>query len=291
MRGLFMRKQICAWMMVSLSYFLPTGELLAQSSSVSNTSTMDLGYRFRRFLEGIEIQYNSISAFSTFPKEESEFEGKVDYDESPTGRMLNEIHVGHEIAKHTSASIVGVWTVQPQADESEETKTFEVLDPYAKFSFEEIIERGGFEFSSDFRIGLPASRESKEVRKVVSFGSQQELEYQFGKSPVHIELELYFQYNVQRTQEPHNDVDVRVEPAVFYSFSDKVYSRLSYESKMHHQGDQQLMLVDNNQPAVQAGIGWHISRKLEILPYVDINLKEPGTRTALYGAMLAWDIR
>lgn len=264
--------------------------LWAQSSSVTNTSSTDLSYQLGRFVERLEMNYKNLSAFSTQGEDESEYEGKIDYDEAPTGRMLNELEVGYRLNKDTIASIVGVWSFQPQADRSEETQVFEVLDPYAKFTFEGVIEKGNFELSSDLRIGAPVARESREAQKVVSFGTEQEIEYQFGKTPWSFELELFFQYNVQNTSENHNDLDVRYEPAFMYAFTDKIYGRLGYESQMRHERHEKLMLVDNREPAAQVGLGWLASRKLEIYPFVDVNLTEPGTKTALYGALVAWNI-
>ncbi len=281
-----MKKKSAIILISSLSVF----PLWGQSTSVSNTSTMDLGYQFRRFVESMEMSYRSLSAFSTQSEDESEYEGKIDYDEAPTGRMLNELQVGYRLDTKTLASLVGVWSFQPQADRSEETQVFEMLDPYAKISFEEVVEKGNFEFSSDLRLGYPVARESREARKVVSIGSEQEIEYQFGKSPWSFELELFFQYNIQNTNEAHNDLDVRYEPAFMYSFTDGFYGRLGYESQMRHERHDKLMLIDNREPAAQAGVGWQVTRKLEVYPFVDVNLTEPGTRTALYGALVAWSL-
>lgn len=264
--------------------------LWSQSSSASNTSTTNLGYQFRRFVESIEMSYKSLSAFSTQSEDESEYEGKIDYDEAPTGRMLNELQTGYRLNKKTLASVVAVWSFQPQADKSEETQTFEMLDPYAKFSFDGVIEKGDFELSSDFRIGAPVARESRESKKIVSFGSESEIEYQFGKTPLSFEMEIFFQYNVQNSAEGHNDVDVRFEPAFMYSFIDTVYGRLGYESKISNERHGKLTLIDNREPAAQAGVGWQVNKKLEIYPFVDVNLTQPGTKTALYGALVAWDI-
>lgn len=280
-------KKNSAVFLISLLSVLP---VWGQSSSASNTSTTNMGYQFRRFVESIEMSYKSLSAFSTQSEDESEYEGKIDYDEAPTGRMLNELQIGKRLNKKTLASIVGVWSFQPQADKSEETQTFEMLDPYAKISFEGVIEKGDFELSSDLRLGYPVARESREVRKIVSIGSEQEIEYQFGKTPWSFELELFFQYNVQNTRETHNDFDVRYEPAFMYSFTDKVYGRLGYESQMRHERHDRLMLVDNREPAAQVGVGWQMHKKLEIYPFLDVNLTQPGTKTALYGALVAWDI-
>lgn len=269
---------------------LMTTSLWAQTNTIpSNTSTSSINYQVRRFVESMEIMYKNLSAFSTQQEDESEFEGKIDYDEAPTGRMLNELQMGYRFSDKFLTSIVGVWSVQPQADASEETRIFEVLDPYAKFSFDGVFERGNFEFSTDLRIGVPASRESLESKKVVSFGSEQEIEYQFGNSPWSFETELYLQYNIQRTEQ-HNVLDFRFEPAFMYSFTDTVYGRLGYESQMRHERHDKLRLIDNREPALQGGVGWQISKKLEIYPFMDLNLREPGTKQALYGALVAWNL-
>lgn len=271
-------KRNSAVFLISLFSVFP---LWGQSSSVSSTSTTNLGYQFRRFVESMEMSYKSLSAFSTQSEDESEYEGKIDYDEAPTGRMLNELALGKHLNKKTLLSVVGVWSFQPQADKSEETQAFEVLDPYAKIHFDAVIQKGDFEISSDLRLGYPVARESREAGKIVSIGSEQEIAYQFGHTSWSFEMELFFQYNVQNSSETHNDLDVRYEPAFMYSFTDKVYGRLGYESQMRHERHTKLMLVDNREPAAQAGVGWQLNKKLEVYPFVDINLTQPGTKTAL----------
>lgn len=104
--------------------------------------------------------------------------------------MLNELAIGYKLSQSSVASIVGVWSLMPNS--SDEVQIFEPLDPYVKVSFDGVFERGNLEYSTDLRLGVPVSRESREENKVTAIGSEQEIEFQFGKTRWSLELELYF---------------------------------------------------------------------------------------------------
>lgn len=228
--------------------------------------------------------------FSNAKDVESDFEGKIDYDEALSGGMINALEVGYEIGDDVFTSVVGTWYMRASSSEEKE-EAFEALDPYAKLAFNEVIEQGNFELSSDLRVGAPVSRESREGKREVTIGSEQEIEYQFGKSPFKFEMELYVQYNVHTTDSEVDDFELRYEPAIIYGFSDSTYARVSYESQMYHERHDDLVLIDNRQPTLQSGIGWYfLKKKLNIYPFVDLNLKVPATKSALYGAQVAWAI-
>lgn len=268
--------------------FLWNSFCLAQTSGALNTSSTSLEYSLRRFWEKSFITYESLMGVSAGKEDESEFEGKIDYDEAMSGSMINSLELGYKLGKNVSASIVGVWNIR-QPDE--EAGAFQALDPYAKIRFDEVIEVGNFELASDLRIGAPVSPESREMKRVTTIGTEQEIEYRFGKSDVRFEMEIYFQYNVHSVDSQFDDVEARFEPALFYDFNDKTYARVSYESKMHHERHDDLALIDNRQPTLQSGVGWKmLKNKLNIYPYMDLNLRTPSTKRALYGASIAWDI-
>lgn len=272
-----------------LCYVFVCATSFAQSTAVTNTSTSTLEYQWARLKESMQIDFKNLSGFSVQQEEEGEFEGKIDYDEPPTGRMLNELAVGYKVSNDVVSSLVGVWSVRPGASEGE-GGTFEVLDPYVKLAFDGVIEKGNFEMSSDLRLGAPVSRESKEGNKIVTIGSEQELEYQFGNSRWSTEVELYFQYNAHKGSTEYSDFEFRYEPALLYELSSKTYARMAYESMMRHERHDKLTLIDNRDPAVQAGIGWHITKMLEVYPFIDVSVKEPGTKNALYGALVSWSV-
>lgn len=97
--------------------------------SVTNTSRSSLNQSWKKLIESVDVKYRSIFGFSQTQEEENDFEGKIDYDEAPAGRMLNDLEIGTDLSDKLSASIVGVWSVQPQ---QEEMSSLEALDPYAK---------------------------------------------------------------------------------------------------------------------------------------------------------------
>lgn len=277
-----MRKYILSFVLISFT-------ATAQSNIPLNTTTSSLEYQWLRLKENLAVNYKNLSGFSVQKEIESEFEGKIDYDEPPTGRMVNELAIGYKLSNDTIASVVGVWSVRPGNDESE-GGNLEALDPYLKLAFEGVIERGNFEYSSDLRIGAPVSRESKAGDRIVTIGSEQEFEYQFGKSRFSSELEIYIQYNAHEGQSKYDDFEFRYEPAMLYQISNRTYGRLAYESKMRQERHDKLTIIDNREPAAQIGVGWQINKQLELFPFMDVNLKEPGTKNALYGALVSWAI-
>ena len=260
----------------------------AQSTNTTNFSKSQLDLSWKRIWEKMFVNYESLVGVSSGKEDESEFEGKIDYDEALSGAMINALEVGYDLKEEVTASVVGTWNMKPGAEEGE---AFEPLDPYAKVSFTEVVEKGNFELSSDLRVGAPVSRESREGKRIVTIGSEQEVEYQFGKSPFKFEMEVYLQYNVHASDDGFDDIELRYEPAMLYSISDTSYARMAYESGMHHERHDDLILIDNREPTLQSGIGWILlKKKLDIYPFVDINLTEPSTKTALYGAQIAWAI-
>ena len=270
---------------VLFSYSFHAG---AQSSALINTTSGTIDFSLKKVWENMFVNYENLMGVSAAKEDESEFEGKIDYDEALSGGIINALEMGYKINEDAKASLVGTWNVRPGAEEGE---GFEALDPYTKISFADVIESGNFELSSDLRIGHPVSRESQESKKVVTLGSEHEIEYQFGKSDFKFEMEIYFQYNIHSSDENFSDLELRYEPAIIYSFSDTSYSRVSYESQMRHERHDDLTLIDNREATLQSGVGWFLlNRKLNFYPFVDLNLKEPGTKTALYGAQIAWAI-
>lgn len=145
----------------------------AQSTGVLNTSTSSMNQSWKRIWEKTIVNYESLMGVSNAEDVESEFEGKIDYDEALSGGMINALEVGYEIGDDVYGSVVGMWYMRPG---SEEAEAFEALDPYAKIAFNEVIERGNFELSSDLRLGLPVSKESREGKRVVTIGSEQEID-------------------------------------------------------------------------------------------------------------------
>lgn len=230
-------------------------------SSVENTSTNSLNQSFGKILESLDLRYRTIFGFSNGVEEENEFEGKIDYDEAPKGRMLNDLELSMSLSKQMSASLVGVWSIQPA---QEEMSAAEPLDPYAKLSYDGIIEAGHFAVSTDLRLGAPVSHESKEQKKVATLGSEQEIEYQFGNSRFSMEMELYLQYNIHSEETGYDDFEVRYEPAILYDFSDRYFGRISYESEMYHERHSALSLIDNRDPVIQSGIGWNVNKNLRL---------------------------
>lgn len=233
------------------------------------------------------MRYRTIFGFSNGVEKENEFEGKIDYDEAPKGRMLNDLELSMDLSKKVSASLVGVWSVQPQ---QEEMNSVEALDPYAKISFDGIIEAGNLEISTDLRVGAPVSNESKEQKKIAAIGSEQEIEYKFGNSRWSMEMELFLQYNVHSEETGYDDFEVRYEPAVLYEISDRLFGRLSYESEMYHERHSALSLIDNREPVVQSGIGWNVNKKLMVMPFVDTPVNKPAADKLFVGAQLAWSM-
>lgn len=257
----------------------------AQSSSVQNTSMASLNQSFGKFLERLDMRYRTIFGFSNGVEEESEFEGKIDYDEAPKGRMLNDLEFSMALSKQISGSLVGVWSIQPA---QEEMNAAEPLDPYAKLSVDGIIEAENFEVSSDLRLGAPVSRESKEQKKVAALGSEQEIEYRPGSSRFKMEMEIYLQYNVHSEETGYDDFEVRYEPAILYEFSDRYFSRISYESEMYHERHSALSLIDNRDPVIQSGIGWNVNKNLMVMPFVDTPVNHPASDKLFVGAQVAW---
>lgn len=93
---------------------------------------------------------------------------------------------------------------------------------------------------------------------------------------------------MHRSTPEYEDLELRYEPAILYELSQKTYGRLAYESAMHHERLDKLRLIDNREPAIQIGFGWYAPKALEFYPIVDFNLTEPGTKNALYGALISW---
>lgn len=258
--------------------------LYAQTNSAPlNTSTRSLDIPWKSLFKKMRVAYKSMIGVSAQTEDESEFEGKIDYDEAMSSQMMNELAVGYQVNAAMVASLVGVWSLRSSAEKGQR---FEPLDPYLKLAFDDLYENGNFGFSTDLRIGAPMSRESKEAERIVAIGSEQEIEYQFGKSPVSFEMEIFFQYNVHKNYTDTKDVEVRYEPAFLYGFNDKFYGRLAYESHMHHERHGSLALIDNREPTIQSGFGWQPNSKLNLYPFMDLNLTEPGTKNALYGVQL-----
>lgn len=255
------------------------------ASAQSTTSTTSMNQTWAKIVERLEVRYRTILGFSNGKEDESEFEGKIDYDEAPKGRMLNDLEFRVDLSKKISASLVGVWSVQPQ---QEEMNALEALDPYAKLSYDGIIESGNLEVSTDLRVGAPVSNESKEQNKVASIGSEQEIEYQFGKSRWSMEMELFLQYNIHRKETGYDDFEVRYEPAILYELSDQLFGRMSYESEMFHERHSALSLIDNREPVIQSGIGWNVNKKLTVMPFVDMPVNKPAADKLFIGAQLAW---
>lgn len=274
---------------ISVVIFHSTNGVFAQSSqSVGTTSTTTLDLPWRSILKKMSISYMNMSGVTPLDEEESEFEGKIDYDEAPASRMLNELGIGYRISEDVTASIVTVWSYNLAQRSGQD---FQPLDPYLKVAFADVYEEGNFEYETDFRVGAAMSEESKESKRVVALGSQHEIEYLFGKSPFSFEMELYIQYNVQKTENDFDDLELRFEPALLYQISSKFYGRMSYESQMYHErSNEDLVLVDNEDPTLQSGIGWEASKNLNIYPFIDLNLSEPGTKNALYGAQIKWAV-
>lgn len=258
---------------------------ISSTASAQITSVSSLNRSWGKIAERLDLRYRTILGFSSGEEEENEFEGKIDYDEAPKGRMLNDLELGMDLTKKVSASLVGVWSVQP---EQEEMSSVEPLDPYAKLSYDGIIEIGNFEVSTDLRVGAPVSNESKEQKKVATIGSEQEIEYQFGKSRWSMEMELYLQYNIHSEETGYDDFEVRYEPAILYEISDRFFGRMSYESEMYHESNAALSLIDNREPVIQSGVGWNVNRKLMIMPFVDTPVNSPAVDKLFIGAQLAW---
>lgn len=254
-------------------------------SSVQNTSTTSFNQTIGKILESIDLRYRTIFGFSNSVEEENEFEGKIDYDEAPKGRMLNDLELSMPITKQMSASVVGVWSIQPA---QEEMSAAEPLDPYAKISYDGIIEAENFEVSTDLRLGAPVSRESKEQKKIATIGSEQEIEYQFGSSRFSMEMELYIQYNLHSEETGYDDIEVRYEPAILYELSDLFFGRVSYESEMYHERHSALSLIDNRDPVIQTGMGWNVNKKLMVMPFIDTPVNKPTRDKLFIGAQIAW---
>ena len=265
-------------------FIFASASALAQSNTLG-TSTTTLSQSWGKLVERIDMKYRTIFGVSSFQEDENDFEGKIDYDEAPKGRMLNDLEIGMDLSKKMSASLVGVWSIQPKQDEMNQV---EALDPYAKLSYDGIIEVGNFEISTDLRVGAPVSRESKEQKKVATIGSEQEIEYQFGKSRFSMEMELYLQYNVHSEETAYVDFEVRYEPALLYDISDRLFGRMSYESEMYHERHSALSLIDNRDPVIQTGIGWNVDKKFMVMPFVDSPVNEPSSKKLFFGAQLAW---
>lgn len=279
--------KMITYALVVTSFLVPFSSIAQTSASVTNTSTTTIDFPWKSIFKRMEINFKNLSGVSAAQEDESEFEGQIDYDEALTSQMLNELAIGYKVTDYMTASVVTVWNYRPGQEEGE---AFEPLDPYLMLAFDEIYEKGNFSFSTDLRVGAAVSRESKESDRIVALGSEQEIEYDFGKTPFSFEMEIFFQYNVHRADDGFDDVQVRFEPAIFYDFTDKFYSRVSYESKMYHERHEELALIDNREPTIQSGIGWKPSKKLNIYPFMDLNLREPGTKNALYGAQIDWAI-
>lgn len=268
----------------SLLLILVTTAVSAQST-VPNTSSTSLNKSWDKVVERLDLNYRTIFGFSSGEEDENEFEGKIDYDEAPKGRMLNDLEISTDLTKKMSASVVGVWSVQPQ---QEEMSAIEPLDPYAKLSFDGIIEMGNFEVSTDLRVGAPVSRESQEQKKVASIGSEQEIEYQFGNSRFSMEMELFAQYNIHSEETSYDDFEIRYEPALLYEFSDLLFGRMSYESEMHHERHAALSLIDNREPVIQSGLGWNVNKNLLVMPFVDTPVNKPSADNLFIGTQIAW---
>lgn len=266
------------------AFILVSSNVFSQSNPF-NTSSTSLNQSWGKIIERLDLRYRTIFGVSSIQEDENDFEGKIDYDEAPKGRMLNDLELSMALSEKISASVVGVWSVQPEQDE---TNSIEPLDPYAKLSYDGIIEVGNFEVSTDFRVGSPVSRESKQQKKVASIGSEQEIEYQFGKSRFSMEMELYLQYNVHSEVTGYDDFEVRYEPALLYEISDRLFSRISYESEMYHERHSALSLIDNRDPVVQTGIGWNVDKKIMVMPFVDTPVNAPSSKKLFFGAQLAW---
>ena len=269
---------------LSLVFIFASSSLFAQTN-VLTTSNTSLSRSWDKLVERIDMKYRTIFGVSSGQEDENEFEGKIDYDEAPKGRMLNDLEISIDITKRMSASVVGVWSVQPRDDEM---NALEPLDPYAKLSYDGIVEIDNFAVSTDLRIGAPVSLESKGQKKVATIGSEQEIEYQFGKSRFSMEMELYLQYNIHKEETGYDDFEVRYEPALLYEISDRYFGRISYESEMYHERNAALSLIDNRDPVIQTGIGLNIDKKLMVMPFVDMPVNAPSRDKLFFGVQAAW---
>lgn len=253
-------------------------------SPLTTTST-SMSRNWMRFMETVDVEYNAMGGYSSLREEEKEFEGKIDYDEAPKGRMLNDLRFMKSLNQDISLGAVGVWSLQPVDDEM---KSVEPLDPYALMTFDDIVEIGNFAWSSDIRIGAPVSEESQGQKKLGTIGSEQEFEYSLGTSRWSMEVELYTQYNIHREENGYDDIEVRYEPAIMYQMGKKYYGRVSYESEMYHERRASLTFIDNREPVIQSGIGCQIHKDLHVYPFVDLPVNDFTIHHSLLGARLSW---
>ena len=250
-------------------------------SEISRFSFRSMTHSFDIKSENFLSDYKLVSGFKN--STEKGFDERL--NSSPSRKAINELSLGYRLAKDTSINVVGMWSAQEA--KSEESAVV-MLDPYTKLSSEFHL-KNNFLLESDLRVGIPVAKESEAGDKVVRIATQQRISFRI-TSRIITEAEIYLQHNVHRSPGSPNKFEFRYEPIIRYEINDRIYSRLSYESRMLKETHSNLRLIDNTEPVVKCAIGLVVSKQLEIIPFIDVESKKPETKTLLYAAQLNWKI-